>query len=84
MSFFYTYFVKEINTINNSNKPLIITGRGALKGGQVIIKFINEYNIPYLDTQDSRGLIPQTNPNNIFAARSKAMSDADLVILLGR
>ena len=75
---------KAINSINNSKKPLIITGRGALKGGQQILKFINKYNIPYLDTQDSRGLIPQSNPNNIFAARSKAMSEADLVILLGR
>jgi acetolactate synthase-1/2/3 large subunit len=75
---------KAINTIRNSKKPLIITGRGALKGGQQILKFINKYNIPYLDTQDSRGLIPQSNPNNIFAARSKAMSEADLVILLGR
>ena len=75
---------KAINTINNSKKPLIITGRGALKGGQQILKFINKYNIPYLDTQDSRGLIPQSNSNNIFAARSKAMSEADLVILLGR
>jgi len=75
---------KAINTIRNSKKPIIITGRGALKGGQQILEFINKYNIPYLDTQDSRGLIPQSNPNNIFAARSKAMSEADLVILLGR
>ena len=75
---------KAVNTIRNSKKPLIITGRGALKGGQQILDFINKYNIPYLDTQDSRGLIPQSNPNNIFAARSKAMSEADLVILLGR
>ena len=75
---------KAINTIRNSKKPLIITGKGALKSGQQILKFINKYNIPYLDTQDSRGLIPQSNPNNIFAARSKAMSEADLVILLGR
>ena len=75
---------KAINTIRNSKKPLIITGRGALKSGQQILKFINKYNIPYLETQDSRGLIPQSNPNNIFAARSKAMSEADLVILLGR
>ncbi len=75
---------KAINTIRNSKKPLIITGRGALKGGQQILEFINKYNIPYLDTQDSRGLIPHSNPNNIFAARSKAMTEADLVILLGR
>ena len=75
---------KAINTIKNSKKPLIITGRGAIKSGKQILKFINKYNIPYLDTQDSRGLIPQSNPNNIFAARSKAMNEADLIILLGR
>ncbi len=75
---------KAIDTIKNSKKPIIITGRGALKSGRQILKFINKFKIPYLDTQDSRGLIPQSNPNNIFAARSKAMAEADLVMLLGR
>ena len=75
---------KAIYTIKNSKKPIIITGRGALDSSQQILKFINKFNIPYLDTQDSRGMIPHSNPNNIFAARSKAMAEADLVILLGR
>ena len=75
---------KAIDTIKHSKRPLIISGSGALNGGQQILKFINKYNIPYLDTQDSRGLIPQSNPHYVFAARSKAMSEADLVILLGR
>ena len=75
---------KAIDTIKSSKKPIIITGRGALNSGKQILKFIDKFNIPYLDTQDSRGLIPQSNPNNIFAARSKAMAEADLVILLGR
>ena len=75
---------KATQTIKNSKKPIIITGRGALNSGQQILKFVNEYNIPYLDTQDSRGLIPQSNPNYIYAARSRAMREADLVILLGR
>ena len=34
---------KAINTIRNSKKPLIITGRGALKGGQQILEFINKF-----------------------------------------
>ena len=75
---------KAINTIKHSKRPLMISGRGALNAGQQILKFINKYNIPYLDTQDSRGLIPQSNPHYVFAARSKAMGEADLVILLGR
>ena len=75
---------KAIHTIKSSKKPIIIAGRGAMKSGKQILKFINKYKIPYLDTQDSRGLIPQSNPNNVYAARSKVMREADLVILLGR
>ena len=76
--------IEAIKMICRSKKPLLITGRGAINDGKNILEFINKFNIPYLDTQDSRGLIPYSNPNNIFAARSKAMAEADLVILIGR
>ncbi len=75
---------KAVDVITNSKKPLIITGRGASNSAEPILKFINKFNIPYLDTQDSKGLIPLNNPNNIFSVRSKAMKEADLVILIGR
>ncbi len=75
---------EAVNRIKKSKKPIVISGRGALNSGKQILNFINKFNIPYLDTQDSRGLISKSNPNNIFAARSKAISEADLVILLGR
>ena len=75
---------KAIKSIKKSQKPLIISGRGAVKCEKTIIRLINKLDIPYLDTQDSRGIVPQTNPNNIYAARSKAIAEADLVILIGR
>ena len=67
-----------------AKKPLIITGIGAIGSEESILKFISKYNILYLDTQESRGLISQKNPNNVFAARGKVISEADLVILIGR
>ena len=75
---------QAIDRILSSKKPLIITGIGANESKKSILKFIDKYDIPYIDTQESRGLVSQDNPNNIFAARGKAMSEADLVILIGR
>ena len=75
---------EAVKTIQKAKKPLLITGRGASNDREQVLSFINKFKIPYLDTQESRGLIPHSNPNNIFAARSRAMSEADLVILVGR
>ena len=38
----------------------------------------------YLDTQESRGLVPQEHPSVVGAARAAAMTDADVVLLVGR
>ncbi len=73
-----------INTLNNAKKPLLISGRGAKNCEKELLEFIDKTNILYLDTQDSRGLIPNDHPNNVYSARHNTMTDADLIILIGR
>ncbi len=73
-----------IKIINASKKPLMISGRGANFAKKEIKKFIDMTNFLYLDTQESRGIISQKNPNNVYAARSKVIAETDCVILLGR
>ena len=73
-----------IDKIENSKKPLLISGRGAKNCKESLINFLDKNNILYLDTQDSRGVIPYGHSSNVYAARSKVMSEADLIILLGR
>ena len=38
----------------------------------------------YLDTQESRGLVPAEHPSTAAAVRAAAMTDADVVLLIGR
>ena len=38
----------------------------------------------YLDTQESRGLVPPSHPACVGAVRAAAMTDADAVLLIGR
>ena len=73
-----------IEAIKRSKRPLIITGRGAKECKKELKEFIDKTNILYLDTQDSRGVVSNDHPNNVFTARHNTMSEADLVILLGR
>ena len=73
-----------IDKIENSKKPLLISGRGAKNCKESLINFLDKNSILYLDTQDSRGVIPYGHSSNVYAARSKVMSEADLIILLGR
>ena len=63
---------------------MLISGRGARNSGTDLENFLSKTGILYLDTQDSRGLISSQHNSNVFAARSKVMSEADLVILVGR
>ncbi|PJN92581.1 hypothetical protein CNY89_28475, partial [Amaricoccus sp. HAR-UPW-R2A-40] len=38
----------------------------------------------YLDTQESRGLVPADHPSVVGAMRGVAMGEADLVVVVGR
>jgi acetolactate synthase-1/2/3 large subunit len=68
----------------SARKPLLITGRGARGSQQEIIKLLDILNPVYLDTTESRGMVPYDHPNNMPASRGRAMEEADVVIMIGR
>jgi acetolactate synthase-1/2/3 large subunit len=70
--------------IRGSRRPLAIGGRGALGSGVALEKFLQTCGCLYLDTRESRGVLPPGNPNSIPALRGRALAEADLVITLGR
>ncbi|CAG8619394.1 8572_t:CDS:2 [Paraglomus brasilianum] len=65
--------------------PLVIIGKGAAyaRAENAIREFINHSNIPFLPTPMGKGVVPDSHPLCVSAARSKALSDADVVLLLG-
>jgi acetolactate synthase-1/2/3 large subunit len=70
--------------IRGSERPLVISGRGAREAGDELAAFLQTSGALYLDTTESRGVIPLDHPAAVPAARARAMAEADLVVTVGR
>ena len=49
-----------------------------------LVRFLDASGALYLDTQESRGLVPGAHPSFVGAVRARAMKEADLVVAIGR
>jgi acetolactate synthase-1/2/3 large subunit len=72
------------DAIWSAKRPLVITGRGAREAGEAILRLLDASGAVYLDTQESRGLVPAEHKSFVGAMRAAAMSEADLVLVVGR
>ena len=70
--------------IARAKRPLVLSGRGALGNARELLRFLDASGALYLDTQESRGLVPASHPSFVGAVRARAMKEADLVIAVGR
>ncbi|WP_323000301.1 thiamine pyrophosphate-binding protein [Castellaniella sp.] len=70
--------------ISNSERVLVIAGRGANPAAQALSRFLDVSQSAYLDTGETKGMIPDSHGSTIAAARGLAMKQADLVITIGR
>jgi acetolactate synthase-1/2/3 large subunit len=68
----------------SAKRPLVITGRGAKRASREIVALLDALGAIYLDTQESRGLVPADHPAQAGAMRGRAMQEADVVLVLGR
>jgi acetolactate synthase I/II/III large subunit len=73
-----------VDALWSAQRPLVITGRGARNAGTEIVRLLDASGALYLDTQESRGLVPADHPAVVGAVRGAAMTDADVVVLIGR
>ncbi|MFF0145712.1 acetolactate synthase-1/2/3 large subunit [Amycolatopsis sulphurea] len=70
--------------IRESRRPIVISGRGAAEHPPALVDFLDATGALYLDTPESRGLVPPTHAGYVPAVRSAAMAQADTVITIGR
>lgn len=68
----------------SARRPLVISGRGANCAGAELASFLDRSGAVYLDTGESRGLVPDDHRSVVSAMRGKVMSEADVVITIGR
>ena len=73
-----------VDAIWGARRPLVISGRGARASGDSLLRFLEALDCLYIDTSESRFLIPEDHPAFVPAMRGQAMKDADVVITLGR
>ena len=67
-----------------ARRPLVISGRGARGAGRELVALLDALGAPYLDTGESKGLVPDRHPSVVAAMRGSVMSEADVVLTVGR
>lgn len=67
-----------------ARRLLVISGRGARGAGESLRRLLEVLGCVYVDTTESRGLIPRDHAAFMPAARGRAMQEADVVLTVGR
>ena len=75
---------RAVRIIGQSRRPLVLSGRGAVGAGDELVRFLDRTGAVYIDTQESRNLVPAEHASVVGAVRAKAMQEADVVIVVGR
>lgn len=70
--------------LREARRPLVISGRGARRCGPDLLRFLDETGALYLDTAESRGVVPPDHRGSVPAMRGRAMREADTVVTLER
>lgn len=73
-----------IDLLWSAKRPLIISGRGVRGAQDELCAFLDALGAPYLDTGESKGIVPDSHPSVIAAMRGAVMSQADVIVTLGR
>lgn len=79
-----TTVAAAVEALWGAKRPLVVTGRGARTAGAELVRLLDACGAVYLDTQESRGLVPGEHPSFVGAMRAAAMTDADTVLVIGR
>jgi acetolactate synthase-1/2/3 large subunit len=68
----------------SARRPLVVSGRGARGAGPALVRLLDALGAPYLDTGESRGLVPESHPSVVAAMRGTVLGAADVVLTVGR
>jgi len=68
----------------SARRPLVVSGRGARNAGPELVRLLDRVGAAYLDSGESRGLVPDDHPSAVAAMRGRVMGDCDLVLTVGK
>ncbi|KAI8379040.1 thiamine pyrophosphate enzyme, N-terminal TPP binding domain-containing protein [Blakeslea trispora] len=76
---------KAIELLQSAKRPLIVIGKGAAyaRAEKEVRALVEKTGFPFLPTPMGKGVISDDHPLCVSAARSKALKEADVVLLIG-
>ena len=75
---------RAVDLLLAAKRPLFISGRGARGAGAQLARLLERFDALYLDTGESRGLVPDDHRSVVAAMRGSVMTEADLIVTVGR
>ena len=76
---------RAIRLLAGAQRPLVVLGKGAAyaQADKQVREFIKSTGLPFLPMSMAKGLLPDDHPQSVAAARSLALREADVVMLVG-
>lgn len=76
---------RALDILKGAKRPLIILGKGAAyaRADEDIRALVEKSGIPYLPMSMAKGLLPDDHPQSAGAARSLALKESDVVMMIG-
>jgi oxalyl-CoA decarboxylase len=76
---------RALSLLVGAKRPLIILGKGAAycQADSQIREFVEKTGVPFLPMSMAKGLLPDDHPQSAATARSFALAQADVVMLIG-
>lgn len=76
---------RAVSLLAGAERPLVVLGKGAAyaQADNIIRRFLESTGLPFLPMSMAKGLLPDAHPQSVAAARSMALRNADVVLLVG-
>ncbi len=76
---------QALNVLESAERPLVIVGKGMAwsRAEEEVRAFVERTQVPFLASPMGKGVMDDTHPLSVGAARSHALQEADVIVLLG-
>jgi oxalyl-CoA decarboxylase len=76
---------RALDLLAKAERPLVVLGKGAAyaQAEDEVRTFLESTGLPYLPMSMAKGLLPDDHPQSVASARSLALAQADVIMLVG-
>eukprot|EP01113_Clastostelium_recurvatum_P035588 TRINITY_DN4980_c0_g1_i2.p1 TRINITY_DN4980_c0_g1~~TRINITY_DN4980_c0_g1_i2.p1 ORF type:complete len:598 (-),score=125.03 TRINITY_DN4980_c0_g1_i2:23-1753(-) len=76
---------RALTLIKDAKRPLVVIGKGAAyaRAEEELLQFVERSGLPFLPSPMGKGVVSDRHPQCVAAARSLALQQSDVVLLVG-